>query len=44
MSSVIPVVDIELDLVAQILDGFKVWDLKTFALENADPLFDLIHP
>ena len=44
MSSVVPLFDVEIDFVAQILDRGEVWDLETLALEDAEPLLDLVHP
>ena len=44
MSSAVPLVDVEIDLVAQILDGCKVRDFEPFALEDAEPLLYLVHP
>lgn len=40
----VPLFDVEIDLVAQILDRGEVWDLETLALEDAEPLLDLVHP
>lgn len=40
----VPLLNVEIDFVVQVLDGCKVWDFETFALEYAEPLFDLVHP
>jgi hypothetical protein len=40
----IPFPDERLQFCAQMVFGLEVDDAQTFALQNAEPLFDLIHP
>lgn len=44
MSVLVPLFDELTDPIAQILNRFEVRDLESFPLENAEPLFDLVHP
>ena len=44
MSYLVPLVDVEIDFVSQVFDGCKVWDFESFALEDAEPLLNLVHP
>ena len=42
--SLVPLLDVEIDFVSQVFDGCKVWDFESFALEDAEPLLNLVHP
>jgi hypothetical protein len=44
MSLLIPFINELHDLGLHVLFGSKIGDPKPLALENAEPLFDLIHP
>ena len=44
MRVLIPFLDELFDLGTQVIFGFKIDDSQALPLEDAEPLFDLIHP
>jgi hypothetical protein len=44
MRLLIPLIDKLVDFGSQVVFGFKIHDSEAFALQDAEPLFHLIHP